>query len=260
MLKRQVISDASAFRSYLARLLIFKPFLPHKHTSSIHKAFKQLSRDSSQKNSLVMHSLPYISYIVIDLLLILTNQASTNSEFNAFTPMVTSSDVSDGFLSDPVSPVGSEAQAQAIPGPDLFSSADDTLPQTDIQSRCAFESSNGKAKVRTDGEICKPEEEKRPMNLPLEIYDPQKVIDSLEYPNTEEDLIDRDNVEEFQKKQDQYRAWNDFLTDDNPNKCQNQENPFYDIHVCCKGPFGKYNGLSFDWALGCSLRTFFFPF
>ena len=207
-----------------------------------------------------MHSLPYISCIIIDLLSIFANHASANSEFNAFTPMVTSSDVSNGILSDLVSPVGSEAQPKAMPGPDLSSLADDTLLQTDIQSRCAAKSNNGKAKIRTDGEVCKPEEEKKPMNLPLEIYDPQKVIDSLENPNPQDDFIDWDNVEEFEKKQDQYRAWNDFLADDNPNKCQNQENPFYDIHVCCKGPLGKYNGLFFDWAQGCSLRTFFFPF
>lgn len=207
-----------------------------------------------------MHALPYISCIFIELLLIFMIHASAKSEFNAFSTMVTSSDVSDGFLSDLVSPVGIEAQPQAIPGPDLFSSADDTLLQTDMKSRCAVESSNGKAKIRRDGEVCNPEGEKNPINLPLEIYDPQKVIDSLEDQDPQEDFVDWDNVEEFEKKQDQYRAWNDFLTDDNPNKCQNKENPFYDIHVCCKGPFGKYNGLFFDWAQGCSLRTFFFPF
>lgn len=169
--------------------------------------------------------------------------------------MVASSDVSDG-LSDLVSPVGGGAQPQAIPGPDLFSWADDTLLQTEIQSPCADEGSTGKARIRRDGEVCKPEVEKKPLSLPLDIYDPQKVIDSLDNPNLQDGFVDWKSVEEFQKKQEQYRAWNDFLTDDNPNKCQNQENPFYDIHVCCKGPFGKYNGLFFDWAEGCSLRTF----
>lgn len=185
--------------------------------------------------------------------------ASANSEFNAFSPIVPSMDVSNG-ISDQNRPyllnsVGGEAQPQVMSGPNLSSSADDTPLQTNIQSPCAV-GSNGKARNRRDGEVCRPQVEKKPTNLPLNIYDPLEVMDSLEKLNLQDDFIDWNSIEEFQKKQDQYRAWNDFLTDDNPNKCKNLENPFYDIHVCCKGPFGYYNGLFFDWAEGCSLRTF----
>lgn len=197
-----------------------------------------------------MNSLLYSSYIVVGLLLIFRSHASANSEFTVFSPMVTSWDVSD------INPVGREAHPQAIPGPGLFSLADDTLLQTDIKSPCLVGGSNLKARIRSDDDVCKPEVEKKPMVLPLDIYDPQKVMDSLENPDLQDDYVDWKSVEEFQKKQDQYRAWNDFLTDDNPNKCQNQENPYYDIHVCCKGPFGNFNGLFFDWAEGCSLSTF----
>lgn len=63
-------------------------------------------------------------------------------------------------------------------------------------------------------------------------------------------------LENSGKKQEQYRAWQDFFLDDNLNKLQNQENPFYDIHVYCKRPFGKYNGLFFGWAQGCLLPIF----
>lgn len=81
-----------------------------------------------------------------------------------------------------------EAQSQHISGTRVrSSSAHKTLLQTNVLRLCAI-GSNGRARIRRDGEFCRPEvekkKEKKPMNLPLNIiYDPQKVMDLLEKPN-----------------------------------------------------------------------------
>ncbi len=205
-------------------------------------------------------------------IIIVANSLLVGSDSNLFPPAIPSSpDISNSNILGQnawnfISPAGWDmSYLQSLPQPDIVSLTGDANTLTDLKSPCAAVGSYGKVRFRrgldqsAKRQFCPPEDGKRLLNPPDDIYDSENVLNSLQKLNLPNDFFDLKKLGDWSKKQEDYRAWNHQLADENPNKCQDVENPFYEIHVCCKGPLGPFNGVFFNYVEGCSPRALASP-